>query len=271
MLAVLAAAVGSAENPVAGWITVDGETIKPTHAVGVWDVSKGFEPGSKIVDVIMSTAPISTEGVEQALDMEDAIRANIEGDFLIVTLKADGSLHYVYAFYEDGAKNYGFRGGVANTEKISADRVKSRAYTEQEESLGDTPYSYDLDFEAAIVPEREPGEDLGKDGGSPGAAYLALLEAMRSSDLPTLLEHLEKYEAERLAQTDDEWRSYALESIKEEAPAEMKVVGGELLDGWAILRVEGVDAYDSKVEGRVKMVLDGDTWRFAEDDLSYVW
>ena len=51
----------------------------------------------------------------------------------------------------------------------------------------------------------------------------------------------------------------------------MAVTGGQLFDGYAFLTVAGKDWMGDKVEGKVKMVLDGDSWRFAEEDLETVW
>ena len=80
--------------------------------------------------------------------------------------------------------------------------VSGRVSSGGEKSLGDTPISFDLRFEAAILPPQPTGSDLGESGGAQGAAYLA---------------------------------------------------------------------YGDKVEGKVKMILDGDAWRFADEDLETVW
>ena len=46
---------------------------------------------------------------------------------------------------------------------------------------------------------------------------------------------------------------------------------GDFTRKYAFLTVAGKDWMGDKVEGKVKMVLDGDTWRFAEEDLETVW
>jgi hypothetical protein len=51
----------------------------------------------------------------------------------------------------------------------------------------------------------------------------------------------------------------------------MTVIGGTLYGGYAFLTVAGTDWTGDKVEGKVKMILDGDAWRYAEEDLETVW
>jgi hypothetical protein len=149
--------------------------------------------------------------------------------------------------------------------------VSGRVSSGGKKSLGDTPISFDLRFEAAILPPPPKGADLGKDGGAPGVAYLSYLQALRAGDYAALLEYAESAYAEELAGTPEEYRQYTLDTAKESAPQEMAVTGGQLFDGYAFLTVAGKDWTGDKVEGKVKMVLDGEVWRFAEEDLETVW
>ncbi len=105
----------------------------------------------------------------------------------------------------------------------------------------------------------------------PGPPTWQYLDALRKGELAALLKHGDKAHAEELAGASEEYRQYTLDSAKETAPQEMAVTGGQLFDGYAFLAVAGKDWAGDKVEGKVKMVLDGDTWRFAEEDLETVW
>jgi len=257
---------------VSGHTTVDGIEVNPSHAVAFWSKSTAYgEQGKRVLRVLLATAPIATDGVDEALDREGALRSSIDGDFAIVTLNADGSLSSFYLYVDEGSQNYGFQSGVAETESIGESQVVGRAYTEREESLGDSTISYDLSFTADILPERPPGEDLGADGGAPGAAYTAYLAGIRDGDVEAIVAHAEAYTAERLRETDEEWLEDAISNLQEMAPEEMKVTGGELFDGWAILEVKGLDWSGDRVKGSVKMILDGDSWRFDREDFDYVW
>ena len=128
-------------------------------------------------------------------------------------------------------------------------------------------YEYDLTFDVDVIPRRPPGEALGKGGGGPGVAYVALQTARREGDLDTVILHQAAYRAEYLAELEDEYRADQIDYMKEDAYQAMKVLGGALYDGFAILEVEGTDAYGSEVKGQVKMVLDGDNWRLEVDDV----
>jgi hypothetical protein len=262
----------SAAAETSGSLTVGGDTVKPTSAVAMWNESTAiWNKGAKILQVYMAPTAISTEGLATALDPDESLRYGIEGDYVILTLDDKGAFSMIYAYIDDGSKNYGFNEGTVELEKMGPDVVSGRVSSGGKKSLGDTPISFDLRFSAAILPAQPSGADLGTDGGAPGAAYLAYLEALRQGDYATLLKHADTAYADELAGTPEEYRQYTLDSAKESAPQEMAVTGGQLFDGYAFLTVAGKDWTGDKVEGKVKMVLDGDTWRYATEDLETVW
>jgi len=262
----------SAAAETSGSLTVGGDAVKPASAVAMWNESTAiWNKGAKILQVYMAPTAISTEGLATALDPDESLRYGIEGDYVILTLDEKGEFSLIYAYIEDGSKNYGFNEGTVELEKMGPDVVSGRVSSGGKKSLGDTPISFDLRFEAAILPPPPKGTDLGKDGDAPGAAYLAYVEALRNGDYAGLLEHAASAYAEELAATPEEYRQYTLDTAKESAPQEMAVTGGQLFDGYAFLNVAGKDWTGDKVEGKVKMVLDGDTWRYAAEDLETVW
>ena len=262
----------SAAAETSGSLTVGGDTVKPTSAVAMWNESTAiWNKGARILQVYMAPTAISTEGLATALDPDESLRYGIEGDYVILTLDDKGAFSMIYAYIEDGSKNYGFNEGTVELEKMGPDVVSGRVSSGGKKSLGDTPISFDLRFEAAILPPPPKGSDLGKDGGAPGAAYLAYVAALRNGDYAAILKHADSAYAEELAGTPEEYRQYTLDTAKESAPQEMAVTGGQMFDGYAFLTVAGKDWTGDKVEGKVKMVLDGDAWRYAEEDLETVW
>ena len=262
----------AAAEEASGSLTVGEDTVTPTSAVAMWNESTAiWNKGAKILQVYMAPSAISTEGLATALDPDESLRYGIEGDYLILTLDEKGEFSLIYAYINEGSKNYGFNEGTVELEKMGPDVISGRVHSAGEKSLGDTPISFDLRFEAVILPAPPKGADLGKDGGAAGAAYLAYVEAQRAGDYATLLKHADKASAEELAGTPEEYRQYTLDTAKESAPQEMVVTGGQMFDGYAFLTVAGKDWMGDKVEGKVKMVLDGDAWRFAEEDLETVW
>jgi hypothetical protein len=267
---VLASVAATAGATVSGTFKVAGNTITPTHVVALRTTSTAFwDRGERIVTLVFSTTEISTEGIDQALDREGVIRDQIKGDYVIISLHQDDEL-MVNAFIEDGAMNYGFGGGTSDIKKATADQIAGRVFTKGEESIGDTPIAFDLTFDTAILPDRPSGTALEKGGGEPGAAYLAYVAALRAGDFDAILKHCPAGRAAYLARIDEDYRSYEIDSMKDDAPKEMQVTGGELYDGFAFLTVAGKDADDDAVDGQVKMVKDGGQWRFAVEDLHIV-
>jgi hypothetical protein len=264
--AISALPVAAQTAPVSGELTVDGDTIAPVNAVAVW-TTNGDE---RLLQVVMAGSAIDIAGTERSLDPASTIRSSIDGDSITLTLASDGSLHMVYAYIEDGSRNFGFgSGGVAEV-TINDGRIAGRVFTEGEASIGDTPIAFDLRLDVPIQPERAPGQPLPAGGGDAGAAYLALTAAKRSGDAAVLARHLPASDA-GLAEPDGSFPDWLLDSMREMAPQEMTVTGGELFDGWAILDVEGKDWAGDAVAGRVLMERDGDTWRFLQEDLRMVW
>lgn len=262
----------AAATQASGSLTVGGDTVKPTAAVAMWSESTAFfNKGAKILQVYMAPTAINTEGLATALDPDETLRYGIEGDYVILTLDEKGVFSMIYAYIDEGSKNYGFNEGTVELEKMGPDVVTGRVSSGGKKSLGDTPISFDLGFSAPILPPQPKGAELGEEGGAPGAAYLAYVDAMRNGDYAGLVNHADSAYADELAGTPEEYRQYTLDSAKESAPQEMVVTGGQLFDGYAFLDVSGKDWTGDKVEGKVKMVLDGDTWRFAEEDLETVW
>jgi len=255
-----------------GSLTVGEDTVTPTSAVAMWNESTAiWNKGAKILQIYMAPTAINTDGLATALDPDESLRYGIEGDYVILTLDEKGEFSLIYAYIEDGSQNYGFNEGTVELEKMGPDVVSGRVSSGGKKSLGDTPISFDLRFSAPILPPPPKGADLGTDGGAAGAAYLAYLQALRAGDDAALVKLAEKDWAEELAGTPEEYRQYTLDTAKESAPQEMAVTGGQLFDGFAFLTVAGKDWMGDKVEGKVKMVLDGDAWRFAEEDLETVW
>jgi len=265
-ISALPGAAQPAPAPVSGQLTVDGDTIAPVNAVAVW-TTNGDE---RHLQVVMAPAAIEASGTERTLDPASAIRQSIDGDSITITLASDGSLHMVYVYIEEGSRNFGLgSGGVAEV-AIADGRVAGRVFTEGEASIGDTPIAFDLRLDVPILPERAPGQPLPAGGGDAGAAYLALTAAKRTGDAAALARHLPASDL-GLVEPDGSFPDWLLDSIREMAPQEMTVNGGELFDGWAILEVEGKDWSGDAVAGRVLMERDGNTWRFLQEDLRMVW
>jgi hypothetical protein len=224
----------------------------------MWNESTAiWNKGAKILQVYMAPAAISTEGLATALDPDESLRYGIEGDYVILTLDEKGEFSLIYAYIEDGSKNYGFNEGTVELQKMGPDVVSGRVSSGGKKSLGDTPISFDLRFEAAILPPPPKGADLGKDGGAPGAAYLAYSGPPQATMPPwsstrqgvrgRACGHARGVPAVHPGQ------------LRKRAPGD----GDHRRPALRRLRLVGCrpGSTGDKVEGKVKMVPDGDTWR----------
>jgi hypothetical protein len=191
----------------------------------------------------------------------------------MVVFDREGGFLDDYAFIEDGGKVYGFgdRGRVLELETLNDATISGRTAVEAPQKLGGTPYQYDLTFSAEIIPARQPGEPLPADGGEPGAAYMAFIKASQEGNLEEYVKHAKAERAaflkQFLAMATADMLQWQADPIKSSAPTEMSVSGGELFGDWAILEVAGKDSDGDAIEGKVKMVKDGETWRLAEEDV----
>ena len=111
-------------------------------------------------------------------------------------------------------------------------------------------------------------EPLQKGGGGPGAAYVAYVAAQRDGDLDAQIQYAPAAEAERLANIEDFLRSDHIDWMKGNAHLEVTVTSGALFDGFAILEFKGKETSGYNIEGQVKMIADGNGWRFEEEDSS---
>lgn len=272
-LIALLVSVVEASDPSLGQIKVGDLEFQPQHALAIWGESTAsWEKGKRVVSVFLAGNPMSVDGIYEMLVPRDGIRAQVEGDFAILTLNEDGMLNNLYVFFEEGAKNYGFRGGCrAEWSHFGAQKAVGHVWTEEPQSIGDTPVFFDLQLEIPIHRDREPGKPTATDGGPAGAAYLTYVKAMQDGDLVGVARHAPAESAGYYQSIDDYSRDYEIQNLKESAPQSMAVQGGEMFEGFVILHVRGVDEYGDKVEGKVLMKKDGDTWRCEQTDLMTVW
>lgn len=267
-------AAGLSQTPqCSGKITVGEDTLTPEYAIGVWGESTAtWEKGKKLLRVFVANSPFSEDGVLQALTPEDAIRAQIQGSYGILALNTDGTVNDVYVYIDSGSKNYGFRGSTKTEIKTMDQKtVSGRVSTESPQSIGETPLEFDLSFDAAVIPKRTGGKKLAKDGGDAGAAYLAYVAAQQNGDMEKLIQYAASDRAAFLKDMDADYAQYEIDNVKDNAPKSAEVLGGEGYGDFAILFVKGTDTYGDAFEGKVKMVRDGQSWRFAEEDLKTVW
>jgi hypothetical protein len=168
----------------------------------------------------------------------------------------------------------GLIGGGLNAELSAngADEVAGRVLTrEPVKTMSGGTYELDVSFSTPIF-RPAPGSPLGAGGGDPGKALGALHDAIRRKNWPAMRQRISP---KTLASLDKDYRSAdenrdsAIDLLGAWLPKrKMKVASGELRGETAILDVEGESAGGAKGLYRVRMIRDGQGWRFDEGTLA---
>jgi hypothetical protein len=123
-------------------------------------------------------------------------------------------------------------------ESAGPERFAGRVWLPEEQKVFDDTFQYDFRFSAPLSDPNAPiGEALPPDGGEPGKAYRAWVDAVHSGDL----ERLKKLvPAEMASQLDADDAKQNLEMMAAMTPTSVKVLGGSSDGKTAILQVDAV-------------------------------
>src|SRR5262249_53736297 len=101
--------------------------------------------------------------------------------------------------------------------------------------------------------------------------YLVYFSAMRKGDIDAVARVMQKERAEQmLAHRKDAEFSKQFAFLQAMQPQEIHVSGGSLKGTAGTLEGQGKDAKGNTVEGKVRMVKDGDGWRIGEEHLTTI-
>lgn len=189
------------------------------------------------------------------LDRLEAV-GEAAGGHLIVEPTAEGDGFNVTVRIPD--LGYGGGGQYPSRIEIGSGGVKGAIDTEV---MSDA--RLEVSFEAEYLPERNHQEDLPADGGKPGAVLLEQLNAVASGDLEAILKTLSPEQRAQFEALSEEERQEALEFTVELAPRNVKITGGALYDGYAIVEFEG-ETEGSPISGRALLSREGDKWLIRE-------
>lgn len=273
-LLLASGAPAGAADSVSGSFTIDGKALKPAH-VAAFRVRDQYAPREWQTFVMLTTRAVDREGIANSLDPytaainDDAVR---DADWLGFHVDADGETGVNARigdtqFVESSGTLMGEPGSLIaecreNTPSRVDCTVKTKAAVTPE---GSGAWTLDVSF-AADVAARPAGKPLPADGGEPGKALRALMEALKGDDLEAVLALLVPSEADDYR---EDWRSPEehLESAKEmlgmQLPKQPTFTGGELLnDDYAVLEVEGVPWGTSRMLHLVHMRRTEGRWQY---------
>lgn len=142
-------------------------------------------------------------------------------------------------------------------ESFGPERFAGRVFIAEDQEFFEDTYRYDLTFDAPLSDPNAPiGDPLPADGGEPGRAYVAWVEAIHSGDLDRLASLLPP---EMAAQLEMEGAEEELELMKVMTPTEVTVLGGSSDGETAILQVEAV-MDGEEMTGEITLTLMGGFW-----------
>jgi hypothetical protein len=244
--------------------------IDAKYAIAVAS-DEGHDEGAQTY-VYLSDFPLDAGKVAAAFDPEDEVREQLgdrAGGYVRICIDDGGSecgMFFNRRQPDDSFNTSGY--GEFALDTFEPGRVAGGWVLAEPESFFDQTYDFDLRFDVAVTPL--PGKPLPSGGGEPGAAYRAWLAALVKGDAAALRKLGGSEHAYRFPEDDASQLKESLKDLRDGAPLEAEISRG-LVDGErALLWIEGTDRDDIRRAGRVLMLREEGSWRFAEDDLDSV-
>ncbi len=264
LAAALVPGAAGADGAISGTFTVNGAPVELPHAY-VWPAEEGFydavDPTWTLLFVDRALEPRDLGGmVWDAAFLEIGITETAEfGDQPEIQVYSQ-----TIRFSADQGGNV-TGGSYPEVEfTLEGDRVKGRVFHAEEQEFFDDAYQYDLTFDLALSDPNAPiGDPLPADGGAPGKAYLAWIEAVHSGDLSRLKAIVPAEMADQLDETTDEEVQEELELMQIMTPKKVEIVSGSMDGDTAILKVivtvEGANV-NEQGDAEITMTKMGDFW-----------
>ena len=280
-LFVLCALAGTASaDSVSGQFTLGDQVLKPTE-VAAFRIRDSFNARSFNTYVMLTTTPVNREAIAADTDPyavainDDAVR---DSDSLSIFVEGSGetSLNAKVGgvqYVDSSGTIMGQPGSlIANCSHNSAERIAcSVKVAAPVKSMDGPAWTIDVSFDAAVL-SRAAGAPIAADGGEPGKAFTALVEAAGGEDLARITSLLSADEAsnyQREYNTPEENLAEAKSTLGFKLPKQPRITGGEMLsEDHAMLEVEGVPYEGAKMLYLVEMKRDKGRWGFEGSSMA---
>jgi hypothetical protein len=247
------------ESSVSGALIGNGETIELPY-VYIYEKQEGFyDESDPAWELVFAAEPIEERDLDDFFHEFPYVKLSITltnefGD-------GDEPTYEVYAqnirLSPEGTNLSGGTYPEIEWESTGPEVFAGRAYIPEMQEFFDDTYQYDFTFSATLSdPDRPIGEALPADGGEPGRAYLAWVEAIQALDVERLKSMVPPEMAEML---DAEDAMENLELMRLMSPSSIKILGGSSDGSSAILQVIGVMDGEEN-EGEVELAKHGEHW-----------
>jgi hypothetical protein len=193
------------------------------------------------------------------------VQAADKGSLVIVRLAEPGKCS-VGAFLGPTQKDLGL--GDSNPAKTTAStssRIAGECWTSKPGKMFDDEYDFHLTYDVPITAVPKPSK-LPAGGGEAGAAYVALVNAIKTSNWDVAHAHLapEQSPAERPKDM-----KFYFEGLALNYPKSVTVDGGLMKGERANIEIHGVDHDGKKIKGLVALKKIGGQWQVQEQNLFF--
>ncbi len=231
--------------------------VKAGVAIRLWQDAERATFG-----VVLGEGPFDPKAAVGALDPLDAIAESAPRDSGVVLLWIrpgfDKSLEFGSVLARPGSFNTNGDGNERVT--IEGERIRGEWVKPSTEFMGKT-WEMTVRFDLPLTVVADPGQPLPADGGAPGKAYRAFLDALAKKDRDQVMA-MQAMPADmvEILGADAILGIFAMNHPSSE---------GEVLGGWidgdrAQLRVRGKHDFGQTVRGRVEMKNDGGIWKVGD-------
>jgi hypothetical protein len=264
-LAVLAAALPLLAGEASGSFTVTKKPpIKPKYAAA-YETHDQRDAKKVAIEVVLSDAQVDVKAAVEDLDPHTNLinQSALQGhNYILLWVRPGNDVSMNATYSETMSQFIDMTGSIGSLQAeittYTADKVAGHVWTPKPVTSSDgTSYSVDVKFSADIA-HPPAGTKLAPDGGEPGKALKALLDAMKKKNFAAIKAGVTARHAEMFSDVND-----AIESLNIFLPKPpMKIRGGELRGDMAILQIESELFPGQKGLTLVQMMKSGTKWQF---------
>lgn len=225
------------------------------------------DPKKPLTIVVLTSFKIDQPAVLAAINTPGAfvMQSADKGSFVLLRLLAPDKCG-VSGFLGPTQQDIGVGDDhPAKTTVSTASRVAGECWTSKPGKMFDDVYDFHLTYDAPVTVIPKPDKLLAG-GGDAGAAYLALVKAIQTSNWDVAHAHLslEQSPAER----PKDLKSY-FEGLALNYPKTVTVDGGLMKGDRANIEIHGIDHDGKKIEGVVALKKIGGQWQVQEQNLYF--
>jgi hypothetical protein len=193
------------------------------------------------------------------------VQAADKGSLVIVKLEEPGKCG-VGAFLGPTQKDVGLgESNPAKTTVSTSSRIAGECSTSKPGKMFDDEYDFHLTYDVPITAVPKPAK-LPEGGGEAGAAYVALVKAIQTSNWEVAHAHLSPEQSP--AQRPKDMKSF-FEGLALNYPKTVTVNGGLVKGDRANIEVHGVDHDGKKIKGLVALKKVGGQWQVLEQNFYF--